>query len=387
MRRRDVIRTAAVAGFLSALPAWAQETPPEVKPKSEFDRALEWLQRHGTDTQWTYGGITAKCTGAPCLPTGSGSAADRRAPAEAILAFLAAGHAPGKEGPGLAVKSALITIQSERADDGCLADRSRTGWMDQHLVASQAFADSYGLTQIPLAKSIATAALEFTLRAMNPEGGFRSDICAEDPRWPRMLSLCQFLSVSAMAELAVPASARTRLFAWFDTRLNRKTLSVSPDDPKLPGTAEDAVDRLAAAGLARVLMPVDVSEVRQDPLLPRIADKVGATAFVVDARKRGTKTETGAAALRSLFLRASFLHQMGRAKDNEWVTRALDELKTLSRTGGCVDGSFDPGPDLTELGADDRARGGRLLATSLAALVLATPRRFVSRVPVPKPAK
>jgi hypothetical protein len=93
------------------------------------------------------------------------------ATALAVLAFLAAGHVPGRGPYGDVVERAVDFLLSRVREEGFIsANHTR---MYSHAFATLALAEVYGASQAPKLRESLQHAVEFTVKCQNPTGGWR----------------------------------------------------------------------------------------------------------------------------------------------------------------------------------------------------------------------
>ncbi len=93
------------------------------------------------------------------------------ATALAVLAFLAAGHVPGRGPYGEPLDRAVAFLVSRVSPEGYIAsDHTR---MYSHAFATLALAEVYGMSREPKLRERLQTAVEFTVKCQNPTGGWR----------------------------------------------------------------------------------------------------------------------------------------------------------------------------------------------------------------------
>jgi hypothetical protein len=117
-----------------------------------------------------------------------------------ILAFLAAGHVPGRGPYGAAVDRAVdFLLASVRDDDGYVtAHETRTY---EHAFATLALAEVYGMSRAPALRSKLQAAVQFTVRCQNATGGWRYQPFTVDS--DMSVTVCQVVALRAARNVGI----------------------------------------------------------------------------------------------------------------------------------------------------------------------------------------
>jgi len=173
--------------------------------------ALEWLKRNQQkDGSWSLRG-----------PYGDGASATSEnliaATSMAMLAFLAAGNTPAQGEFKTVVRrgiSALVKSQDKPGAFGHLAGIGHTQCYGQ-AQATIVVCELYGMTQSPSFRRVAQHAVDFTVQAQSPQGGWRYTPCSDSDTsvtgWYVMA-----LQSAMMAELKVPTGTLEGIARYLD---------------------------------------------------------------------------------------------------------------------------------------------------------------------------
>jgi squalene cyclase len=130
-----------------------------------------------------------------------------------ILAFLAAGHVPGRGPYGAVVDRAVdFLLRSVRDVDGYVtANETR---MYEHAFATLALAEVYGMSRAPELRQKLQAAVQFTVRSQNTTGGWRYQPFTVDS--DMSVTVCQVVALRAARNvgLKVPQSTIDRALRY-----------------------------------------------------------------------------------------------------------------------------------------------------------------------------
>jgi hypothetical protein len=202
-----------------------------------------------------------------------------------ILAFLAAGHVPGRGPHGAVVERAVDFLLSKVRHDGYVtANETR---MYEHAFATLALAEVYGMSRAPELRPRLQSAVEFTVRCQNAAGGWRYQPFTVDS--DMSVTVCQVVALRAARNvgLKVPQATIDKALRYviesaitdrsegeqggffyqpITTHFNRSSFSL----------AAAGLTTLFQAGIyddARLAAEVRRLGIRKDPA-PRIADTV-----------------------------------------------------------------------------------------------------------------
>ncbi|HVR84085.1 MAG TPA: prenyltransferase/squalene oxidase repeat-containing protein, partial [Planctomycetota bacterium] len=144
---------------------------------------LTWLARHQeTNGAWKAEDFGNRCPGKRCGGMG-GRDQDAGVTGLALLAFLGSGITPESKDEvpdparpgrtlrlGECVGKGLAWLLTQQDHEGCIGERGMK-YMYNHLMASDALLEAYGMTGSPSLKLPAQKALAFCLAAQNPDKG------------------------------------------------------------------------------------------------------------------------------------------------------------------------------------------------------------------------
>ncbi len=119
--------------------------------------------------------------------------------AMAVLAFLAAGHAPGRGPHGAVVDRAVSFLISRVQPSGFVAaDQTR---MYSHAFATLALAEVYGMSRAPELREKLQSAVEFTVKCQNVTGGWRYVPFTVDS--DMSVTVCQVVALRAAQNVGI----------------------------------------------------------------------------------------------------------------------------------------------------------------------------------------
>ncbi|MBI4616752.1 MAG: terpene cyclase/mutase family protein [Planctomycetes bacterium] len=214
--------------FLVVLASFAFFAPPAPSQENGADAAaaieagLGWLARHQDPAgKWDSDGFSTSCKGEAC----SGPGADWCDPGQtglALLAFLGAGHVPGKGTHAEAVSRAIGYLRGIQDAEGCFGPRENQ-YMYNHAIATLAICEAYGETKQKDLMVPAQKGIEFLLAAQNPGKAWRYQIKPGDndtsvTAWA-LLALVSARTVG----IEVPAGAFEGAREWLDAATDEAT--------------------------------------------------------------------------------------------------------------------------------------------------------------------
>jgi hypothetical protein len=116
-----------------------------------------------------------------------------------ILAFLAAGHVPGRGPHGAVVDRAVSFVLSRVQPSGFIAaDQTR---MYSHAFATLALAEVYGMSRAPALREKLQSAVEFTIKCQNDTGGWRYVPFTVDS--DMSVTVCQVVALRAARNVGI----------------------------------------------------------------------------------------------------------------------------------------------------------------------------------------
>jgi hypothetical protein len=145
------------------------------------DAGLAWLAAHQrpdgawdpADLAWCRGVKAATLPGALAGSEGR-PMYDVGVTGLALLAFLAAGHAPADGGPHAAgMAKALEWLATKQDPEGCIAPRNTQHYLYNHAIAALAFLEGFAATGDARHRAVAQRALDFHVLARNPRRAWR----------------------------------------------------------------------------------------------------------------------------------------------------------------------------------------------------------------------
>jgi hypothetical protein len=125
----------------------------------------------------------------------------------AILAFLAAGHVPGRGPYGEVVDRAVASILSNVRDDGYVTSEESQTRMYEHAFATLALAEVYGMSRAPELREKLQSAVEFTVRCQNATGGWRYQPFTVDS--DMSVTVCQVVALRAARNVGLKVPQAT----------------------------------------------------------------------------------------------------------------------------------------------------------------------------------
>lgn len=359
---------AALLGAPSFRGAAAQDKAPAKKggatKQTEFAQmcGLRWLKNHqSADGRWDSDGFDAACELNRCDGRGAADG-DVGATALALLAFLASGETQKKGPYREAVANGLKHLCSVQADDGCIGPRSAAGFLRQHVIASLALTEAYGMTTDAKVKAPAERAIAFALTSRkSPESRRLPDgeLDAQTAGWMVLL-----LKSGLMSELPVEKTALADTLADLEKLTDAATGRVAVKAPR------DA-EATAVAVLGKLF---DGRTPAADATIELGADVVAKSPPVWTADGAGVDFAAWHFGSLAIF-------QLGRERWHKWDAAMKTALVDHQRMEAGRDerGSWDP----VGAGARDLGRVG---ATALACLDLEVYYRYGRVLTPPKPA-
>ncbi len=176
---------------------------------------LDWLARHqAKDGRWDADGFTSACDGARC--EGAGNAGyDPGVTGLALLCFLRAGETPQRGGHSDAVGRGLAYLQRIQERDGCFGPREPDHFIYNHACAALAVTEAYAATGDRALEESAQRAVDFVLKARNPDLAWRYVRDGENDTSVTAWAV-SLLDAAAKAGLPIDEAALTGAVAWVD---------------------------------------------------------------------------------------------------------------------------------------------------------------------------
>jgi hypothetical protein len=306
--------------------------------------ALRWLKNHQSpDGRWDSDGFDAQCKLNRC--DGNGAAdGDVEATGLALLAFLAAGETNKQGTCQASVANGLKYLRAVQDADGCFGPRNAKGFLRQHIVASLALTEAYGMTTTDDFKASAQRGVAFLLAQRAAEKGRKradGEFDAVTAGWTVLL-----LKSEIMSEVTVDDAALKDVVADLEKLTDSATGRVVAKTSA--GAAPTAVGVLARVFAGHA--PKD------DPLMDIGADLVA---------KSPPAWSADSVDLAAWHFETLSIFQLGGERWKAWNAAMKSALVDHQRMEADRDerGSWDP----VGVGAKDL---GRVAATALACLDL-----------------
>lgn len=183
----------------------ARKSLMDAPTRAAIERGLRFLARtQNADGSWT-SDAGNKVNDEYAVPAGQQNVHHVGVTALGILAFLAAGHVPGRGPYGAAVDRAVSFLLSRVATDGFIAaDGTR---MYSHAFATLALAEVYGMSKAPELRERLQAAVELTTKCQNATGGWRYVPGAVDS--DMSVTVCQMTALRAARNVGIRVKQST----------------------------------------------------------------------------------------------------------------------------------------------------------------------------------
>ena len=325
-------------------------------------RALVWFTRHQSkDGHWDIDEFMKNYKAAGRRADGRGNRRDQDVGVTALaaLAFVGAGHthvaARGADGPtehADIVRKAIDWLLAGQKEDG---DLRRTGQMYDHCLATMVLCESYSMTGDERLVEPVRRAVDFTLKAQNPNEGWRysprSDNDTSVLGWALMA-----LKSAEIAGFAVPPKAYRGAAHWLDrvrTGTHKGLYEYQPGRKPSPA--------MTAEGLFSEML------IEYDPASPRTAESI---AYLLKHEPRYVPQDRERTNFYYWYYATLALHQLGGEEWEKWNAMVREALVTSQRDDGPCAGSWDPRIRWGEY-------GGRVYATAMATLTLEVYYRYL----------
>jgi len=318
--------------------------------QSAVEWSTFWLSRHQDPSgRWSGTGFQSRCTSPPCTgadapEVGVHEERDAGVTGLALLALLGAGQTAGHGQYKLAVREGLKYLSSiQDPTTGCFGEPDETD-LEDHVLATLAMTEGYGLSKWPLLKQPAARGIEYLVTQW---GQAAAD---GEPCHPAALGFGVLVLESAR-QFGLPFDAKL-----FDTVLKRIE--------ECRGTRGDATGALASIEiLCRIFRGEDPT--RSDPLRAA-ADRL------LQHLPNGNGS-SGAVEHRCSWLFGSYaMFQLGGTDWEQWQEEMLCVLVTSAKQDGCAKGSWEPWAG----GAGGAGRGGRIYSTAVMTLCVEVTYRY-----------
>jgi hypothetical protein len=315
--------------------------------------ALDWLARHQRpDGGWSLD-YHSRCKDPSCTGVGAASS-DAAATAMGLLPFLAAGQTHQSHGHyQKVVKAALVWLVGHQKPTGDLSAGGTQ--MYSHGLATIALGEAYGMTNDRTLRVPVQAALHFIEAGQDPEtGGWWYAHLQRGGDTSVFGWQVMALKSGLMAGLKVSPASLERARKWLDgvgKGASKGLFSYRPDVP--------ATNTMTAVGL---LCTQYLGASRGDPRI------VEGTAFLM-----ANQPAIEARNVYYWYYAAQVMRNQPGSQWDHWYRRMRRILIQSQAAKGCASGSWDP-----DRPKDPWAgQGGRLMMTSLSALTLEVPYRFL----------
>jgi hypothetical protein len=315
--------------------------------------ALDWLARHqGLDGGWSLD-YRHRCKDPSCTGEGA-SPSEAAATAMGLLPFLAAGQThQSRSHYQKTVKAALAWLVGHQKPTGDLS--AGGSQMYSHGLATIALCEAYGMTGDRALRVPAQAALHFIEVGQDPETGgwwyahLQRGGDTSVFGWQLMA-----MKSGLMAKLSVSPASLERARKWLDgvgKGTSKGLFSYRPDVP--------ASNTMTSVGL---LCTQYLGASRGDPRIIEGTAFLMANLPAIEARN-----------VYYWYYAAQVMHNQPGPQWDQWYRRTRRILIESQATKGCAAGSWDPERPKDAWGD----QGGRLMMTSLSALTLEVPYRFL----------
>lgn len=186
------------------------------KTQTAVDLALEWLKNHQSpDGRWDCDGFDAQCKSNKCSGPGE-SVFDPGISGLALLCFLGAGETHQSGNYKETVKEGLKYLRSIQDTEGCFGPRTSQQFQYNHMCASLAMTEAYGLTQSVIFKDAAQRGVNFIHQSQNPYLAWRYGVRDGDNDTSVTGWAVMGLKSAVLAELDVDKGAFRGALDWID---------------------------------------------------------------------------------------------------------------------------------------------------------------------------
>ena len=186
------------------------------KTQVAVDLALQWLKNHQSPGgNWDADGFDAQCRTNRCSGPGE-SVYDPGLSGLALLCFLGAGHTHQSGDFKETVKDGLKYLRNIQDSEGCFGPRTSQHFQYNHLCASLAMTEAYGMTQASQLRDSAQRGVNFIHQTQNPYLAWRYGIRDGDNDTSVTGWAVMGLKSAIMADLDVDRGAFRGALTWID---------------------------------------------------------------------------------------------------------------------------------------------------------------------------
>lgn len=337
---------------------------PNGRPPSEdaVDAALLWLKRHQSpDGHWDGNGWQDQCKDTRCSGPGHDTGASTYNVGLTGLSILAyTGHGNSHRfGPyKRTVAKALRYLKRQQRSDGSLGyvEAGDHGGMYNHAMATMALCELYGISRDFTLKRVAQKAIEFCLKAQNPNLGwkYRPRSGKNDTSVTGWMVLA--LKAGRTAGLEIPQEAFEGAQRWFRRATNSQGVTgyTGPNGGSGVLAGNEHFTAVPTMTAVSVVCRVFSGERLSTPALQK-----GAKVLAADPPRYSENNVN----YYYWYYATYALYQFAGPRWDNWSKAMLKAIVPNQRSGGCDDGSWDAVGEWC-------VAGGRVYATALNVLTL-----------------
>jgi len=186
------------------------------RTENSVSLALEWLRNHQSpDGRWDSDGFDAQCKLNKCSGPGE-SVYDPGLSGLALLCFLGAGETHQSGRYKETVKEGLKYLRNIQDTEGCFGPKTSQHFQYNHMCASLAMTEAYGMTQSLVFKDTAQRGVNFIHQSQNPYLAWRYGVRDGDNDTSVTGWAVMGLKSAILAELEVDKGAFVGATAWVD---------------------------------------------------------------------------------------------------------------------------------------------------------------------------
>lgn len=230
---------------------------PSPQTEEAIELGLQFLVRHQSpDGRWS---LNHFASGRPGYENEKAALnSDTAATGLALLAFQGAGYNHREHKHRETVLGGLEWLLKHQKEDGDLYvplddESSRSVWLYSHSIATLALCEAYGMTQDPALKEPSQKALNFIVKAQNPErGGWRySPTQGADTSVTGWMMMA--LKSGELANLEVPSDTYVKIQKWLDSaQASNNEKHLYRYNPSAPNTKEQSHGRVPSKTMTAV---------------------------------------------------------------------------------------------------------------------------------------